>query len=244
MGSSPLFDHLVPLEDANGVSLSSLCAPLSILQAVCDILDMDLNDVSPEVPLTSYGLDSLSAAALSFSLRPLLSVSQIQLLSDVTIRDIEARLTSSSSDASSNVTSQSPEPLSPAENLRTLLATFSSDIPFCPMQGGGQPVPGVVLVTGTTGSVGAHVLANLLQDNHHSTVYALVQSHHNASESPLQRQISTFRVYDLDVSLLSSKKFMVIGCNFEKDFLGIPEETYNQVSMLKTLLSGWVSDGI
>ena len=49
-----------------------------------------------DVPLTTYGLDSLTAAALSFELRPLLAISQVQLLADLTIKDLQDRLEAAS----------------------------------------------------------------------------------------------------------------------------------------------------
>lgn len=90
MGSSSLYDHLVPdvdvVEDQNGDGKPSL------VQIVCHTLDIKVEDVSVDVPLTTYGLDSLSAASLSFALRPLVSISQLQLLADLTIKDIQARI--------------------------------------------------------------------------------------------------------------------------------------------------------
>ena len=90
MGSSSLYDHLVPdvdvVEDQNGDGKPSL------VQIVCHTLDIKVEDVSMDVPLTTYGLDSLSAASLSFALRPLVSISQLQLLADLTIKDIQARI--------------------------------------------------------------------------------------------------------------------------------------------------------
>ena len=65
---------------------------LQLLQTVCRVLDVKAEEVSVDVPLTTYGLDSLSAAALSFALRPLLAVSQVQLLADVTIKYMQSRL--------------------------------------------------------------------------------------------------------------------------------------------------------
>ena len=92
MGPSYLYDHLVPKKAEQ--SLTDWCEDMatSLLEIVCRILALKAEEISIDVPLTTYGLDSLSAAALSFALRPLLVVSQVQLLVDVTIRDLQARL--------------------------------------------------------------------------------------------------------------------------------------------------------
>ncbi|KAH7928982.1 ketoacyl-synt-domain-containing protein [Leucogyrophana mollusca] len=92
LGPSPLYDHLVRETSAT----SSGMAPGDSRDVLCDIvlqsLDIAPDDFSPEIPLTSYGMDSLSAGRLSFALRPYLVISQMQLLSDISLLDIERRL--------------------------------------------------------------------------------------------------------------------------------------------------------
>ena len=95
MGPSYLYDHLVPNKEVDSLSDQRMDMATSLLEIVCRILGLKAEEISIDVPLTTYGLDSLSAAALSFALRPLLVVSQVQLLVDVTIRDLQARLVES-----------------------------------------------------------------------------------------------------------------------------------------------------
>ncbi|KAH9934268.1 putative polyketide synthase [Fomitopsis serialis] len=90
LGSSPLYDHLVikaSSSDTDQTSSDDLGRSLSDI--ICDVLDIDPEDLSADVPLTSYGLDSLSAAALSHALEPYVAISQLQLLADVTLGDLE-----------------------------------------------------------------------------------------------------------------------------------------------------------
>ena len=61
----------------------------SIRDIVCNILNLAPEDLSADVPFTTYGLDSLSAASLSHALTHLVRISQIQLLADVTLRKLE-----------------------------------------------------------------------------------------------------------------------------------------------------------
>ncbi|KAH9926041.1 uncharacterized protein B0H18DRAFT_954918 [Fomitopsis serialis] len=88
-GSSPLYDHLVVKESLSDTDHNSEDLERELGDIICDVLDIDHEDLSPDVPLTSYGLDSLSAMALSHALEPYLAVSQLQLLADVTLADLE-----------------------------------------------------------------------------------------------------------------------------------------------------------
>ncbi|KAJ7695179.1 hypothetical protein B0H17DRAFT_1198868 [Mycena rosella] len=92
LGPSALYDHLISKtktidaadDDAN---LSDVLTPV-LLQFV----DVSVEDFSPEVPFTAYGLDSLSAGRLSIALRPWIVISQMQLLADMALEDLEARI--------------------------------------------------------------------------------------------------------------------------------------------------------
>ncbi|GBE89507.1 hypothetical protein SCP_1601690 [Sparassis crispa] len=56
---------------------------------VLQSLDRIPTDFSPDVPFTSYGMDSLGAGRLAFALRPFLVISQMQLLNNLSLSDIE-----------------------------------------------------------------------------------------------------------------------------------------------------------
>ncbi|KAI0357949.1 ketoacyl-synt-domain-containing protein [Trametes cingulata] len=90
MGSSVLYEDLVPAESADVVDASALKGASSLKEVVCGVLDIAAEDLSSDVPFTSYGPDSLSAAALSHGLRPFLVISQLQLLADINLRELEA----------------------------------------------------------------------------------------------------------------------------------------------------------
>ncbi|KAJ6492508.1 ketoacyl-synt-domain-containing protein [Mycena vitilis] len=93
LGSSAMYDYLVPADIQTGDNPEeSASKPQGITAIVCDVLSLAIEDLSPEVPLTSYGLDSLSASTLSYALRPLLQISQIQLLADMTLNELNTRL--------------------------------------------------------------------------------------------------------------------------------------------------------
>ncbi|KAH9933653.1 ketoacyl-synt-domain-containing protein [Epithele typhae] len=96
MGPSHLYDHLVPADAPSDSQDAGAGAdrdrPTALVQTVCRVLDVKEAEASVDVPLTTYGLDSLSAAALSFALRPLVAVTQVQLLADLTMKDLLAKL--------------------------------------------------------------------------------------------------------------------------------------------------------
>lgn len=93
-GSSPIYDFLMKDEEEPGTEVATTPqdSALSAKQLVFNFLGVDENEFSPDVPFTSYGLDSLSAGRLSQALTPYLNITQLQLLADVCLRDLEKRM--------------------------------------------------------------------------------------------------------------------------------------------------------
>jgi thioesterase domain-containing protein len=89
LGRSPVFEHLLNDKRPQAAIVDS---DATIDKLIMDQLDIQVGDFSPAVPLTSYGLDSLSAARLSTALRPFLAITQMQLLADVSVIDIRAKM--------------------------------------------------------------------------------------------------------------------------------------------------------
>ena len=94
MGSSFLYDHLVTktAEAEDGAAVSAEDKILTLSRIVREQLAVDEDDFSNGVPLTSYGLDSLSAVRLSAALRPYVAVTQLQLLANISLDDIIAKI--------------------------------------------------------------------------------------------------------------------------------------------------------
>ncbi|KAJ6512896.1 hypothetical protein C8R45DRAFT_1206846 [Mycena sanguinolenta] len=90
-GASPIYDHLVPYKtDTSGAVDSS--AVESLQQLVLRFIDADPQDFETSIPLTSYGLDSLSAGRLSRALKPFVALTQLQLLADMSLDDVLVRM--------------------------------------------------------------------------------------------------------------------------------------------------------
>ena len=78
-----------PENDSPKPSANETSSKRTLKDVVCSVLDIDPAEFSNNVPLTSYGLDSLSAASLSHALEPGLKISQLRLLADLTLIDLE-----------------------------------------------------------------------------------------------------------------------------------------------------------
>ncbi|KAJ7672416.1 hypothetical protein DFH06DRAFT_1363281 [Mycena polygramma] len=85
----------------------------AILAPVLDLLEISLEDFDADQPLTTYGLDSISAAKLSSILSPYTSISQISLLGGISWTQIVA----ATSDRGSTDGGQSPQSLKNAVSL-------------------------------------------------------------------------------------------------------------------------------
>ncbi|OBZ73412.1 putative polyketide synthase 22 [Grifola frondosa] len=235
MGPSTVYNDLIPAE-ADDSPEAEGSSSVSLSDIICQVLDIAAEDLSPEVPFTSYGLDSLSAASLSYALRPILAISQIQLLADLTLRDLEARLEakSESGPAASSAPAQTVEKKSSesqdrAREMTRLVEKYTADIPERAAVPQDPTAPKTVLITGTTGSVGSHILAHVLQSPHHQKVYALLRKS-DSGVSPVERQKSAFQSRGLDVALLQSEKLVVLEGTVHEASLGLPPAVYKEIA--------------
>ena len=231
-----MYDHLVP-DDGDDFAMQEGDGKPSLLPIVCRILDIKEEDVSPDVPLTAYGLDSLSAASLSFSLRPVVVVSQLQLLADLTIKDLLERAEEA---ADASTPDQPPSTSIPAaeqdpavekvQEMEALLARLTIDLAPSTAKGVDRRESlGAIVITGTTGSLGAHALAHLLENSGFKKVYALVRPGDDGA-SAQEHQVSAFRFRGLDTSLLESSRFTAVVSILDKPALGLAQDVYQEVS--------------
>ena len=89
--------------------------------------------------------------------------------------------------------------------------------------------PYVVLLTGSTGNLGAQILASLLGVENVGRVYALNRPS-SGPKSMLERHRERFKDKALDVSLLASKKLVFVEGDAALPNLGMADNTYNEVS--------------
>jgi hypothetical protein len=89
----------------------------------------------------------------------------------------------------------------------------------------------VVVLTGSTGRLGCHLLAQLLANDSVEKVYALNrESSKSTNFNQVERQNRAFEKWGLDLELLSSVKLRLIPCRYGEKRLGLDDATYDEVS--------------
>ncbi|KAG2366971.1 acetyl-CoA synthetase-like protein [Suillus spraguei] len=92
----------------------------------------------------------------------------------------------------------------------------------------------VVALTGSTGGLGSYLLADLLQREYVSVVYAINRPSKGASIQ--QRQENSFKDRGLDVTLLQSDKLVYIETDTSDDQLGLDKELYQKICTSVTII--------
>ena len=109
--------------------------------------------------------------------------------------------------------------------LRELLQHYTQDFPSRPLNLRDRaPGHDSVLVTGTTGGLGANILRHLLEDPSVEIVYAF-----NRPSSNIDAQRETFDRYGLDVALLRSPKMKFVCGDLTQPFFGLDESLFKEV---------------
>lgn len=113
------------------------------------------------------------------------------------------------------------------EAIEFMISNYSVGLDKNLVKSSSQPSGAVILVTGSTGNLGAQFLELALQDERVERVYALNRP--LASQSMLERHTIRFRDKGLDVGLLFSTKLVFVKGEVGKDNFGLSSETYNEV---------------
>jgi nucleoside-diphosphate-sugar epimerase len=93
----------------------------------------------------------------------------------------------------------------------------------------------VVVLTGTTGRLGSHLLAQLLQDDAVERVYALNRQSASGINALITRQKEAFGEWDLDPAMLVGDKLTMVVCEYSSDRLGLDGPVYEKVWALAHL---------
>lgn len=115
-----------------------------------------------------------------------------------------------------------------ARLMREMVQEFTTNFPTHVAT---QRIPELerIVVTGTTGSLGSHILANLLQTPSVERVYALNRPSEKGSKSLLDRQTRAFREHGLPLELLESPKLRLLESNTSASMLGLPLSTFEEI---------------
>jgi len=119
--------------------------------------------------------------------------------------------------------------------MKTLSQRYSANFPIRESATNGVKagVRSVVLVTGTTGYLGSHLLAQLLESDSFTKVYALNRP---SSSSLVTRQQTSFTKRGLDTGLLEMSKLVLLEGDLNEKLLGLSEEVYNTIQKELTLI--------
>ena len=107
-----------------------------------------------------------------------------------------------------------------------MIAKYADDIPEVAL----KPTVSkdlVVLLTGSTGSLGSHLLATFLQDSRVQKVYTLDRG--SQSEDVKTRQKASFEDKGLSVELLLSEKLVALKARYEEPTFGLDEDVLDEV---------------
>jgi aryl carrier-like protein len=186
----------------------------TVIDTVLSLLDVSPSDFSPDVPFVAYGLDSLGATRIAEAIKPYATVSQMQLLGGLTWKQLEAAIMAEESGAPLEHTrSMSTEPL--LQLVEKYGKDFGVHRPSKPAEAGE-----VVLITGTTGALGASVLSELVQSSAIRLVYALNRRPADGS-SFTDQQKDALITRGLDASILNSSKVIFIEAALDLPDLGL-----------------------
>ncbi|KAL6303205.1 male sterility protein-domain-containing protein, partial [Sparassis latifolia] len=101
-----------------------------------------------------------------------------------------------------------------------------------------------ILVTGTTGRLGCHLLSQLLQRPDVIRVYALNRNSQGSDVALRARQQEAFKTWGLDVGLLNSEKLMLMASELPKRYMGLSKERYDEIrdSVTAIIHNAWRVD--
>ncbi|THU87157.1 acetyl-CoA synthetase-like protein [Dendrothele bispora CBS 962.96] len=116
--------------------------------------------------------------------------------------------------------------------MRRMVEKYSKN--FVPVKSDLAPTSNerkVVLMTGSTGGVGVHILHRLLQDKTVEKVYALVRSAESGVDSPSieTKQVNAFMERGVDKDLVRSKKLVLLEANLSQERFGLEEGVFEEV---------------
>lgn len=211
----------------------------SLTDVVVELLDVDPSEFCVDVPFTAYGLDSLSAARLAFALRPYVTISQLQLLSDITLNDLQARIETMEAEQTikeSRPTTPSPEPSQKEAKvieMETLIAKYTHAFPKHISSGHCSADGEVVFITGTTGAIGASMLAQLAEIPSVTRIYAFNRVSGDGSPTLRERQAMSLKQRGYDAGILDRGVIVLVEGDQSRDDLGISSTLFHEVNSIK-----------
>ena len=206
-----------------------------LLQTISTTLG--LGQISPKANLFEYGFDSLHVMTLAKHVKSLLAKSEGRL-PPVTYRMIYNNPSVESLVMAIISSTNTSEPQqTPLENMRALHASLTQNIPINVRKPAEKPTrESVVLLTGSTGSLGSYILDLLICNPGVSHIYCM-----NRGDNGLERQKSSFSGKGLDADF---SRVRFLQSHYSKPYLGLQVETYIQLlqEVTHTVHNAWQVD--
>ncbi|CAE6377482.1 unnamed protein product [Rhizoctonia solani] len=210
-----------------------------VSRGVQNLLDREV-DVAGD--LFQQGMDSLTATMLLRMLKSTLhassdpnvqsaatKINQQTIFGKPTIRQLAQLLVQLSKNSDTTV-----DPVAEAlQNILAMIKKYDADWPRQEIRSTQQVKKERVVVTGTTGGLGSHLLAQLLESDRVEKVWAM---NRKSSKGNREREIASFEDKNLDLSLLKSEKLVFVDTDLEDPKLGLRDETYDEIRSEATII--------
>ncbi|OSD00749.1 acetyl-CoA synthetase-like protein [Trametes coccinea BRFM310] len=136
------------------------------------------------------------------------------------------------------------------EEMKELVAKYTKDWPApqwkTATDGHAKPTPSgaTIVLTGSTGRVGSHLLSQMLQKTEIARIYALNRESTGDPANLAERQRKAFETWGLDPDLLSSEKLSFHPTDLDKPQFGLSQETHTEIqrSVTGILHNAWRVD--
>ncbi|KEP48049.1 putative acetyl-CoA synthetase-like protein [Rhizoctonia solani 123E] len=192
--------------------------------------------------LFQQGMDSLTATMLLRILKSSLhassdpnvqsaatKINQQTIFGKPTVRQLAQLLVQLSENDDASV-----DPVAEAlQNILAMIQKYDSDWPRQEARSVRPVQKERVVVTGTTGGLGSHLLAQLLESDRVEKVWAM---NRKSSKGNREREVASFEDKQLDVSLLKSKKLVFMDTDLEDPKLGLRDEAYDEIRNEATII--------
>ncbi|KAF8995095.1 hypothetical protein BDQ17DRAFT_1311142 [Cyathus striatus] len=233
-----------------GISKSTITrksTQAEVLDLVRSIIHDSLLLVSDDDDIFCHGCNSLKAMRIENQIRSvLLHSDELNIKAKhlprwfiynyPTLRQLSLFLFSLVSNSMADNTSK---PESPKAILDALLEDLDN-LPVLGDTASRRPGKGSVIVTGTTGDLGASVLQELVRSKNVNRIYALNRRAPDASI--FERHVEAFTARDLDSSILQSRKVILVEADFLVDGFGIENSMLEQACRIIRIIRTDVTD--
>jgi hypothetical protein len=221
--------HLVTKQETTTVAREG--NESNVFDTVLNLLDLTTSDFSPEVPFVSYGMDSLAATRISEALRPHIKISQMQLLGGMTWNHLEAKM------REAGVATDGASTVNPADPLVKMVEKYSKDFGDH-MPSVEPPAEDVIVITGTSGSIGSSILVDCLKRPNVKHIYAL----NRPSADPVGAQKAALERRGFDPSVVDTPKLTLLNADLVAGDLGIGELLLEELRTTITHIihAGWL----